>query len=36
LGELKSEDGEVLENHLICYTVNVLPSGRIGTPPLAY
>jgi len=36
MGELKSEDGEVLTNRLVCYTVNVLRSGRKDTPPLAY
>lgn len=36
VGELKSKGGEVLQNRLICYTVNSLRSGRKGTPPLAY
>lgn len=36
LGELKSQKGLVLENRLICYTVNSLPSGRTGRPRLAY
>jgi hypothetical protein len=36
MGELKSEEGEVLENRLVCYTVNVLRSGRGKIPPLAY
>lgn len=36
LGQLKSEGGEVLENKLVCYTVNSLRSGRSDRPPLAY
>lgn len=36
MGEVKSVEGEVLENTLVCYTVNVLRSGRSGAPPLAY
>ncbi len=36
MGELKSEEGQVLENRLVCYTVNSLRSGRSGTPALAY
>lgn len=36
LGELKSEEGETLENRLICYTLNSLRSGRGSAPSLAY
>jgi hypothetical protein len=36
LGKLKSQHGEALENRLVCYTVNVLPSGKGGSPHLAY
>jgi glucose/arabinose dehydrogenase len=36
MGELKSEEGELLENRLVCYTVNLLPSGRSNKPSLAY
>lgn len=36
LGLLKSEKGELLENRLICYTVNVLRSGQKDLPALAY
>jgi glucose/arabinose dehydrogenase len=36
LGQLKSQDGAALENRLVCYTVNVVPSGKGGSPPLAY
>jgi len=36
IGELKSEEGVVLENKLVCYTVNSLLSGRSGTPALGY
>jgi hypothetical protein len=36
LGELKSEEGEALQNRLVCYTVNVLQNGQRATPPLAY
>ena len=37
MGELKSEEGAVLENRLVCYTVNLLRSGqRSGKPSLAY
>jgi glucose/arabinose dehydrogenase len=38
MGALKSKRGEVLENMLVCYTVNVLRSGRSGAqpPPQAY
>lgn len=36
LGDLKSEEGEVLENRLICYTVNGLTSGRSVVPTQAY
>ncbi len=36
MGELKSEEGAVLENRLVCYTVNLLRSGQSGTPSLGY
>lgn len=36
LGDLKSEAGEVLNNRLICYTVNTLRSGQGAIPELAY
>ena len=37
MGELKSDAGEVLENRIVCYTVNSLRSGhRTATPSLAY
>lgn len=36
LGALKSEKGQMLENRLICYTVNALRSGAGDMPPLAY
>lgn len=36
MGALKSENGEVLENRLVCYTINSLPSRRSDMPPLAY
>lgn len=36
IGALKSEKGEMLENKLICYTVNTLRSGSCDMPPLAY
>lgn len=36
MGELKSEAGEVLENRLVCYTVNSLKSGESAKPALAY
>jgi len=36
MGALKSEEGEVLENRLVCYTVNSLPSGDQDKPTLAY
>ena len=36
MGELKSEEGDMLENKLVCYTVNLLRSGRSDIPSLAY
>ena len=36
MGALKSESGEVLENRLVCYTVNSVPSGNQDKPTLAY
>lgn len=36
MGGLRSERGEMLENRLVCYTVNSLISGRSGSPSLAY
>lgn len=36
VGDLKSQDGEALENRLICYTVNALRSGRKDVPATAY
>jgi hypothetical protein len=36
IGELKSEGGELIENRLVCYTVNSLRSGSMATPTLAY
>jgi hypothetical protein len=36
MGDLKSKEGELLQNRLVCYTVNVLRSGTGGIPSLAY
>jgi glucose/arabinose dehydrogenase len=36
IGKLMSKGGEKLQNRLVCYTVNSLPSGQTGAPHLAY
>jgi len=36
IGELKSESGDLLQNNLVCYTVNTLTSGQRSIPHLAY
>lgn len=36
MGDLKSKDGELLENTLVCYTVNAVPGGRSSKPSLAF
>ena len=36
MGAVKSEAGEVLENRLVCYTVNSVPSRNEGKPTWAY
>lgn len=36
MGDLKSEEGEVLENRLVCYTVNAVPGGGSSKPSLAF
>ena len=36
MGELRSSEGEALENRLVCYTVNALPSGRGDVPARGY